>query len=76
MAKLTRHEASKNLHRFYALHIAPSLFGKWLPVVEMGQGRIARNDAASAVRIRALAETALCKCLRAKAGCGYLRDTR
>jgi predicted DNA-binding WGR domain protein len=35
--KLTRSKPSSNVHRFYVLHIAPTLFGRWGVVTEWGR---------------------------------------
>jgi predicted DNA-binding WGR domain protein len=35
--KLTRSDPSKNMHRFYALQLAPTLFGEWVLVAEWGR---------------------------------------
>jgi predicted DNA-binding WGR domain protein len=35
--KLTRKNPAKNMRRFYALHIAPTLFGEWALVIEFGR---------------------------------------
>lgn len=37
MIKLTRSDPSKNMHRFYALQLAPTLFGEWVLVAEWGR---------------------------------------
>jgi predicted DNA-binding WGR domain protein len=37
MIKLTRSDPAKNMHRFYALQLAPSLFGEWILVAEWGR---------------------------------------
>ena len=34
---LERHDAEKNMHRFYQLHIAPGIFGDWSLVKEWGR---------------------------------------
>ena len=36
MMMLTRSEPAKNMHRFYALHLTPTLFGEWMLVAEWG----------------------------------------
>jgi predicted DNA-binding WGR domain protein len=35
--KLTRSDLSRNMHRFYALQLAPTLFGEWMLVAEWGR---------------------------------------
>ena len=37
MIKLTRSDPAKNMNRFYALHLAPTLFGEWALVAEWGR---------------------------------------
>jgi predicted DNA-binding WGR domain protein len=34
---LTRSDPAKNMHRFYALHLAPRLFGEWSLITEWGR---------------------------------------
>jgi predicted DNA-binding WGR domain protein len=34
---LTRSDPDRNMHRFYALAIAPTLFGEWTLMVEWGR---------------------------------------
>lgn len=73
MIKLTRTESSKNLHRFYALHITPTLFGEWGLIAEWGRigssGRVQERifDSEQA------AEIALAKCMRIKSRRGYIQ---
>lgn len=37
MAFLTRTDAAKNLHRFYVVQLAPTLFGEWTLLCEWGR---------------------------------------
>jgi predicted DNA-binding WGR domain protein len=37
MAFLTRTEPTKNLHRFYVVRLAPTLFGEWTLLREWGR---------------------------------------
>jgi predicted DNA-binding WGR domain protein len=37
MTQLTRSKPSSNVHRFYALHVAPTLFGEWGLIAEWGR---------------------------------------
>jgi predicted DNA-binding WGR domain protein len=37
MAFLTRADQAKNLHRFYIVRLAPTLFGEWALVREWGR---------------------------------------
>jgi predicted DNA-binding WGR domain protein len=73
MVKLARSKPSSNLHRFYALHIAPTLFGQWGLIAEWG-----RIDSPGQVREQLFetepaAQAALTKRLRIKTRRGYIR---
>jgi predicted DNA-binding WGR domain protein len=37
MIRLTRSDSSRNMHRYYALQLAPTLFGEWSLVTEWGR---------------------------------------
>ncbi len=37
MFRLTRTLPARNMHRFYAVHLAPTLFGDWVLVAEWGR---------------------------------------
>ena len=37
MAFFTRTDPAKNLHRFYVMHLAPTLFGDWSLLREWGR---------------------------------------
>ena len=37
MMMLTRSEPAKNMHRYYAMHLTPTLFGEWMLVAEWGR---------------------------------------
>jgi predicted DNA-binding WGR domain protein len=37
MTFLTRSDPAKNLHRFYVVHLAPTLFGGWTLLCEWGR---------------------------------------
>jgi predicted DNA-binding WGR domain protein len=37
MIRLTRSEPSRNMHRFYAIQLAPTLLGEWAMVAEWGR---------------------------------------
>jgi predicted DNA-binding WGR domain protein len=73
MIKVTRYEPSRNMHRFYTLHLAPTLFGEWMLVAEWGRigspGTV-RHQVFSSVE---LAEAALAKHLKIKTRRGYHR---
>lgn len=63
MIRLTRTDPAKNMQRFYALHIAPTLFGEFSLVAEWGRighgGTVRRHPFASeAQAIAAMTERA------------------
>jgi len=69
--KLTRSDPSKNMHRFYALQLAPTLFGEWILIAEWG-----RIGSPGAVRQKVfqsvdLAKAALARRQAVKIGWGY-----
>ena len=71
MITLPRSESAKNLHRFYAVHLTPTLFGQWVLVAEWG-----RIGSPGTVRQQPfpkvdLAQAALAKRLHAKIKRGY-----
>jgi predicted DNA-binding WGR domain protein len=66
MIKLTRSEPSKNMHRFYALHLAPTLFGEWSLISEWGRIGSAGKVMHRTFEIEALAESAFAKRLKVK----------
>jgi predicted DNA-binding WGR domain protein len=73
MITLTRSKPSKNLHRFYAMHSAPTLFGEW--------GLIAKRDRTGSpgtareqiFPTEQLTQAALTKPLRIKTRRGYIQ---
>ncbi|MBV8811087.1 MAG: WGR domain-containing protein [Acidobacteriaceae bacterium] len=73
MIKLTRSKPSAKVHRFYAMHLAPTLFGKCALVMEWG-----RIGSPGCIRERLFdselaAEAALAKHLKIKTRKGYIR---
>jgi predicted DNA-binding WGR domain protein len=60
------------MHRFYAMQLAPTLFGEWALVTEWGRigspGKVMRR----AFQTEELAQTALARRLRVKTRRGYL----
>jgi predicted DNA-binding WGR domain protein len=60
------------MHRFYAMQLAPILFGEWALVAEWGRigspGKVMRQ----AFPTEELAQTALAKRIRAKTRPGYM----
>ena len=71
MMMLTRSEPAKNMHRFYAMHLTPTLFGEWVLVAEWGRigspGTVRQQPFPTAD----LAQAALDKRLQVKARRGY-----
>lgn len=75
MVQLTRSIPVVNLHRFYSLHVAPTLFGEWALVMEWG-----RIGSPGTVRERLFdseqsASAALEKRTSTKTRRGYIRVT-
>jgi len=72
MIRLTRSDPSRNMHRFYAMQLWPTLFGEWALVAEWGRigsrGKVMRQ----AFQTEELAQTALEKRIRAKTRRGYM----
>ena len=72
MIRLTRSDPSRNMHRFYAMQLSPTLFGEWALVAEWGRigspGKVRRRG----FQTEQLAQTALIKSIRAKIRPGYL----
>jgi predicted DNA-binding WGR domain protein len=51
MAYFTRSEPAKNLHRFYVVQLAPTLFGSWMLLREWG-----RSGSPGTVRVTSFAQ--------------------
>jgi predicted DNA-binding WGR domain protein len=72
MIKLTRLDPAKNMHRFYALHVAPTLFGQWSLIAEWGRigspGRVMLRT----FETEELAAKALAKRVKVKTRRGYM----
>jgi predicted DNA-binding WGR domain protein len=70
---LTRSDPAKNMHRFYALHLAPTLFGEWSLITEWGRigspGKVIHRT----FETEEFAETALGKRMKVKIRRGYVR---
>lgn len=71
MIRLHRHEPDKNMQRFYALHVAPTLFGDFVLVTEWGRIGSPGTVRAQPYPTQAEAEAALAKRLRSKTAHGY-----
>lgn len=73
MILLTRSMPEQNMHRFYALHLAPTLFGEWTVVSEWGRigspGTVRRETFADEPAASAALENRLARKMRR----GYLR---
>lgn len=71
MIRLTRSDPARNMHRFYAMQLTPTLFGQWALVAEWGRigspGKVMRRP----FQTEELAQTALIKRIRAKTRRGY-----
>lgn len=72
LIKLTRSKPSSNLHRFYALHLAPTLFGEWGVISEWGRIGSPGTVREQVFQTEELARTALTKRLRIKTRRGYI----
>ncbi len=53
MIRLTRSDPSRNMHRFYAVQLAPTLFGEWALVAEWGRIGSPREGEATSLPDRA-----------------------
>jgi predicted DNA-binding WGR domain protein len=75
MIVLTRSDPDRNMHRFYALDVTPTLFGNWAMIVEWGRigspGVVRRRT----ITDEATANAALAERLSIKARRGYLAAT-
>jgi predicted DNA-binding WGR domain protein len=70
---LTRSKPSKNLHRFYAMYLAPTLFGEWGLIAECGRIGSPGTARERIFPTEQLAQAALTKPLRIKTGRGYIQ---
>ena len=73
--KLIRSKPSSNLHRFYALHVAPTLFGQWGLISEWGRIGSAGQVREQLFDSETAAEAALTKRMTVKIRRGYIRAT-
>jgi predicted DNA-binding WGR domain protein len=73
MIQLTRSKPSSNLHRFYSLHLAPTLFGEWAMVVEWGRIGSPGTVREQVFQTEQSAESALTKRVTGKTKRGYIR---
>ena len=73
MITLTRSKPSKNFHCFYAMRLAPTLFGEWGLIAECGCVGSTGTAREQIFQTEHLAQAALTKPLRIKTGRGYIR---
>jgi predicted DNA-binding WGR domain protein len=73
LIQLTRSKTSSNVHRFYAMHLAPTLFGKWALVAEWGRIGSPAQVREQLFETEPDAQAALTKRLRIKTRRGYIR---
>ena len=76
MVQLTRSNPTSNMQRFYALHVAPTLFGEWGLISEWG-----RIGSPGTVREQLFdneqsAESALAKRVTTKTKRGYIQVSK
>jgi predicted DNA-binding WGR domain protein len=71
MIKLTRSDPAQNMHRFYALQLAGTLFGEWVLVAEWGRIGFAGSVKEDVFESETEAQAALSKRLAVKIRRGY-----
>jgi predicted DNA-binding WGR domain protein len=71
--QLTRINPSANMHRFYALHLAPTLFGEWALIAEWGRIGSPGTICQHLLQTEESALAALTKRLTTKTRRGYIR---
>jgi predicted DNA-binding WGR domain protein len=71
MIKLTRTDPAANMHRFYALQLAATLFGEWLLVAEWGRIGFAGTVKEDVFESETQARAALTRRLAVKIRRGY-----
>jgi predicted DNA-binding WGR domain protein len=72
MIKLTRTKPASSLHRFYAMHLAPTLFGEWGLITEWGRIGSPGTVREQLFQTEGSAHAALTKRLRIKTKRGYI----
>jgi predicted DNA-binding WGR domain protein len=72
LIQLTRSNQPSNMHRFYAMHLAPTLFGEWALVTEWGRIGSPGTVREKLFETCGLAEAALSKSLKTKTRRGYI----
>lgn len=73
MIQLTRSQPAENLHRFYSLQLAPTLFGEWALVMEWGRIGSPGTVREQLFESEQSAAAALAKRTAVKARRGYVR---
>jgi predicted DNA-binding WGR domain protein len=73
MIKLIRSKPSNNVHRFYAMHLAPTLFGEWGLISEWGRIGSPGQVREQLFETEPAAQAALTKRLTVKTRRGYIR---
>jgi predicted DNA-binding WGR domain protein len=71
--KLTRSNPSSDMYRFYALHLAPTLFGEWGVISEWGRIGSPGQVREQLFDTEPAAQIALTKRLRIKTRRGYIQ---
>jgi predicted DNA-binding WGR domain protein len=75
LIKLTRSRPASNVHRVYALHVAPTLFGEWGLISEWGRIGSEGQVGEQLFDSEPAAQAALTKRLTIKIRRGYIRAT-
>ena len=73
MIKLIRSKPSNNVHRFCAMHLAPTLFGEWGLISEWGRIGSPGQVREQLFETEPAAQAALTKRLTVKTRRGYIR---
>ena len=71
MTRLTRSDPSRNMHRFYAMQLSPTLFGEWALVAEWGRIGSHGKVRQQVFQTEHLAQVALANRIQAKTKRGY-----
>ena len=75
MIVLTRKDPERNVSRFYAVHVLPTLFGEWSLVKEWGRIGQSGTVRIAVFRSEDAARTALASTLARKTARGYHAQT-
>ena len=71
MIRLTRSDPARNMHRFYAVQLAPTLFGEWALVAEWGRIGSHAEVRQQVFPTEQLAQVALANRIQTKTRRGY-----